>query len=535
MTERKLDFTPTPEQEAIRLAARSSTSSIMIPALAGTGKTTTLALGAREIKVPGLALAFNVHIMKELHGRFPPNFKVQTMNSLGMGSLGRALPGDLKLDDQKLGKIVNEVSKDWKWELADGHWDTLLQLARSAMLQGIVPGDAGDRPIIADSPEVWRDLALDFLVSEDEIEPFAEMAREIVSRNNEAVRRQRVISFLDQIYYSTCVKGRFPQYPVLLVDEAQDLDPLQHQMLQLASRPDARFFICGDPNQAIYAFRGADHESMGKIKKLRHDWQELPLTVTFRCPKVVVKRQLWHVPQYKAAPQAPEGAFVRLPRGESGPSESGPSESFTELCWSWEDLKKLAPNAESDFAILCRNNAPLLTLAFQLLRQSVPVRMLGRDIGKNLVALTRKLAKSDSTTLEELRAALDAWEVNETTLLIANGKPERCSGVSDRAECIRAVLDQGVARDVGELRRELTALFARETGKITLSSVHKSKGLEWDVVMLLDPWRIPSKWAKEVAQQGDDRQLTQEYNLKYVAETRTKSVLVHANAKEFME
>ena len=49
----------------------------------------------------------------------------------------------------------------------------------------------------------------------------------------------------------------------------------------------------------------------------------------------------------------------------------------------------------------------------------------------------------------------------------------------------------------------------------------------------LDPWRIPSKWAREAAREGDTAQLDQEWNLKYVAETRTKHTLLEANLKTF--
>lgn len=523
-------MTPTAEQEAIRLAVRETKDSLMIPALAGTGKTTTLTLVAKEIKVPGLALAFNTHIKKELEKRFPPNFSVQTMNGLGFGSLRRAMPQILNwtVEDKKLGKIVNEVAKDWGVELSQDDWDCLRQIAFQAMANGIVPGDEGDRPIVPDTPEVWQDLALDQLVDKDSLSLMADFAREIVKRNNELVRQGK-ISFFDQIYYSVCVQGKFPLFPVLMVDEAQDLDPLQHRMLELACRPDGRLIVCGDPKQAIYAFRGADSESMAKIKRLRTKWIELPLTLTFRCPKAVVERQLWHAPQYRAHKSNPQGQFLKLP---VIPPEASP-ESFTELMWTWEEFEKLRP-ARGEAAILCRNNAPLLSLAFQLLRQRVPCRMLGRDIGKGLVALSRKITPKDEVPADQHRQAIDEWQEQEEALLRANGKEEKIAGIVDRCECLRAVLDQGVARTAGELRREVTALFARETGRVTLSSIHKSKGLEWDLVMLLDPWRIPSKWALREAEAGNDAQLRQEHNLKYVAETRSKQILVHANAKEFM-
>ena len=61
---------------------------------------------------------------------------------------------------------------------------------------------------------------------------------------------------------------------------------------------------------------------------------------------------------------------------------------------------------------------------------------------------------------------------------------------------------------------------------------HKSKGGEWDVVYHLDPFRIPSKWARTAADLGDDSQLEQERNLRYVIETRAKQELYLVNLED---
>jgi superfamily I DNA/RNA helicase len=79
----------------------------------------------------------------------------------------------------------------------------------------------------------------------------------------------------------------------------------------------------------------------------------------------------------------------------------------------------------------------------------------------------------------------------------------------------------------------LKRVFSRENGEVTLSTVHKAKGLEWPLVAHLDPWRIPSKQAQMAAAAGDMSQLEQEYNLKYVAETRTKHTLINASMEDF--
>src|SRR6185312_12343562 len=119
-------------------------------------------------------------------------------------------------------------------------------------------------------------------------------------------------------------------------------------------------------------------------------------------------------------------------------------------------------------------------------------------IGAGLVALSRKLFPNDDTALLEMAEAIREWEERETSLSVANGKEEKVDGIEDKAECLRAVLSYSSVATARDLRRELRDLFAREDG-VTLCTIHKAKGLEWDMVVLLDPWRLPSKWAKLAA------------------------------------
>ena len=74
------------------------------------------------------------------------------------------------------------------------------------------------------------------------------------------------IDFDDQIYMPSLFGGTFPKFPLVLVDEAQDLSLLNHAFLQkLVTK---RIIAVGDRNQSIYLFqrRGAEqHGSLAKI------------------------------------------------------------------------------------------------------------------------------------------------------------------------------------------------------------------------------------------------------------------------------
>ncbi len=522
-----LKHTPTEEQQAV-IQAVAGKDSVMVDALAGCTKSTTLEMAAPQVKVPAMALAFNKKIATELKAKMPPNFDTKTFNGLGFGAAQRAVPAAPKpqLDDRKLGKLVSEIAKERKVELSSEQWDELRRLVSGVMQAGITPGDRG-RPLTADTVEEWWEVADGLWITQDSFEFLYDMAREVLIRGIDLVEKKAIYSFDDQIYYSACIAGAFPKFPVIFVDEAQDLSPLNHAMLAQCTREDGRLVVVGDPKQAIYGFRGADTRSMSKIRRLRpaDSWQDRGLLTTFRCPKLVVARQQRHAPGYKAWHTNPEGRVALLRPG-------GESTFKLEEGWTWETIRGLYPHPQASVGILCRNNAPLLSMAFRLIRQQVGVVMLGRDIGKGLITLSRKLLPEDGTPRDLCRGVIEDWIVTETSLAVANGKPEKVSGITDKGECLLAVLESGCA-DAGELRAMLTKLFSREAGQVQLGSIHRWKGLEADLILHLDPWRIPSKFAKTAAEAGDLRQMEQEWNLRYVGETRTKHTFVTANLEDF--
>lgn len=530
---KKFEFPPTDEQQAIAQASKDGqTESVMVQAYAGCAKTSTIQLAGQGIKVPALALAFNKKIAKELVPRFGGNFSVKTLNGLGLGALARGLPGvTIDFDDargnKKLGKLVSQVAKDRKVSLSLDQWSDLRSLVSKAMQAGISPADVGE-PLTPDTRESWQAIAQDELwLPDDQFDFLFEMAHQVLEENN-ALTRKGIISFDDQVYYPTVLSGKWAKFPVVVVDEAQDLSPLNHKMLELSLRDDGKLIAVGDRKQAIYQFRGASADSMDRVARLRQTWKTLPLTMTFRCPKVIVARQQQHAPGFRAAPGNAQGTFTSF--------QARTSQQIDDLelgGWSYKDLEGLKPGPGAQVAILCRNNGPLLAMAFKLLRAGIGVHMLGRDIGKSLIKLSSEIIKDDQAKAEICAGLIEDWKSREGSLARANEKEERLASIYDRADCLQAVLSNAQVRNAGDLRSMLRKLFEKESGQVVLGSIHRSKGLEWDLVVHLDPWRLPAKAAKQAAQAGDTRQLEQEYNLKYVCETRAKHTLVEANLEDF--
>lgn len=514
-----MSHTPTPEQAAILAAiANPSGPSVMVEAGAGCAKTSTMVMAAQAVKTPSLAVAFNKKIATELADKMPSNFQARTMNALGHRAWMKARDSrGMKLDDQKGGKIISEIAKSRRTHLGEDLWDYARLLFREAQIQGLVPETFTKQGIaktlVPDSPDGWRELADTHAIPDDDFDLVWEIAREALVEN---IRQayQGVISFNDQIYCSTMLGGVFERFPTIFVDEDQDLNPLQIRMLNLSLMPSSRILAVGDKCQSIYAFRGAVGDAAEQIRALRPSWIDLPLMTSFRCPQLVADRQREHVPLFRAHGTNPAGQIVSFGDDDG---------------WTWETVKKALPDWPMDIAILCRNNAPILSMAFKLIRQGVGCSVEGRDISKGLKALSKKIAPSDGTPVDAIVGKIDSWLQSELSKARFSSNPQAAEKFTDRAECLLAILESAECKDAGQLRRQIDNLFNRQGGQITLSSIHRAKGLEWPAVIHLDPFRLPSKFAL----QKGGRALEQEANLKYVAETRTKHTLILANLETF--
>lgn len=143
--------------------------------------------------------------------------------------------------------------------------------------------------------------------------------------------------------------------------------------------------------------------------------------------------------------------------------------------------------------VLCRNNAPLVALAFQLIRAGKPARIRGRDVHDGIMELLRKCAvgagigmgvgKLDKVLMAAQQFTDD--EVERFEAMKEGRGEERAARAIDRLECLLACA--GGCATVEELTVRLGELFREDRVGITLSSVHKAKGLEAERVWVIEP------------------------------------------------
>lgn len=481
----------TPEQLAVIEFAQRDKRSLLVNALAGAAKTTTLCLAAAKLPlIPTLCCAFNKSIATEMGKRMPSHIQCATMNSLGHRVWGSTVGKRLTLATDKTYDTLTSLSQRARPEekkVLGEAFASLLRAARMAKASGYVPAQFASiaKPLISQS-----DL-IPFFASQIDVNP-DEFFLDTLDRVLElsiAESFEGRIDFDDQIYMSTLFGGAYPKFPIVMVDEAQDLSPLNH--LTISKMVAGRLIAVGDPNQAIYGFRGAAADSMSTLRE-SFFMEELTLSTSFRCPRKVVERAQPFVPAFRYPEWAKEGTVETL--------ES----------WSADSIPEGA-------AIICRNSAPLFRTAMKLIRAGRGIKLVGQDIGASLIKTLEKLGPG-TTSQEDLLSLIDLWEKTE----LGKAHEARTAAIVDRAECLRVFAEFGATLEAAVAYAK--HLFAA-SGSILLMTGHKSKGLEFDVVFHLDPFLIPSKWAKAAAESGSPEQLKQEKNLRYVIETRAKDSL----------
>ena len=484
----------TEEQNSI-FEAFPSDSNLEVDALAGTGKTTVNVegIGRLDKDIDILACAFNKHIQTTLEKKLKDSTAVAlTMNGMGHRAWAKYLGRRLILEQNKVGMITTEATKTIKDEDV---WLPVIQLVAKAKTAGIVPEGAPESisSLMPDTRANWEHLAYQFDI--DCSDTIIDIARMVLTHS---IRKafEGIIDFDDQIYMSTLWGAPFARYDKVVVDEAQDLNLLQHMMVQKSSR--GQIIAVGDPRQAIYAFRGADQDSMAKLGK-ELDSKTYPLTMCWRCSNAVIDHVQEIVPMIRARNGAPEGSVSYLNE------------------WNSEIFN------QGD-VILCRNNAPLLKLAFQLLREGKGVYVIGRDIGVTLKNLVRKvLDKNLDQSIETLVKCIRGWEQKELMMAESKGDQAKADRVQDKAEALRCAITYSRAPSPKEVVNQIDKLYSRGSAPITLSTIHKIKGMEHDTVYFLDAWLL----------KRDGDYTGQDENLDYVARSRAKLHLKYINSEDF--
>jgi DNA helicase-2/ATP-dependent DNA helicase PcrA len=339
------------------------------------------------------------------------------------------------------------------------------------------------------------------------------------------------------------------QYSWFVVDEFQDVSPLQSRLLDLWLGGRDQVCVVGDPAQTIYSFAGASADYLLEFPRRHPGTTSITLHRNYRStPQVVAAANDVMVPVSLAAtsPATPGpiarggAAAVRLravrPAGAEVTFAGFPDELAEATSIASAIAAAVAGGADPrDFAILFRINAQSESFEEALAERSVPFVVRGTDRFfdraevRQAVALLRGAVRSETETSGEV--VRDVTDV--LTAMGWSAEPPRARGnVRDRWESLQAIVAMasdhvaaGPGRDlagfVAELQRRADVQHAPMADGVTLTTLHAAKGLEWPSVYLagMHEGTLPIVYADTPAQIEEERRLL------YVGMTRARDSL----------
>jgi len=353
------------------------------------------------------------------------------------------------------------------------------------------------------------------------------------------------------------------KYSWILVDEYQDINWSQYQMIKsLAPDENSNLYVIGDPNQAIYGFRGADSAIIDRFIEEYENASLHRLKISYRCSDTILEASSGVLGESSFQRGVKKGVEIKIVKNQSGKSEAEFIARTIESMIGGVRFFSMDSSISdgdgddeietfSDFAILCRVKSQMDDICKALDDHSIPYQTVGEisflkeEPVSLVIDVFRLLEDPENSFLKEKVTAKGSFvpssiydkvigkSVSQILLLIIDecfpGKKQehgdRLKRLLDYAEKFdqnndaflnAAVLGTGVDSYLPELER------------VTVMTLHASKGLEFQAVFIsgCEAGLIPySLFKKRVAPENEERRLL------YVGMTRAKKYLFLTHAE----
>lgn len=218
-------------------------------------------------------------------------------------------------------------------------------------------------------------------------------------------------NFVEQLLVNPYYRHQYYQkYTYLLVDEFQDLNPLQLLLLEIISGPTKNIFIVGDDDQMIYSFRGASLVPITTFQKNNQCLKTLTLRTNYRsCPNIiklanqVIKQNKYRLPKQMKPDQKQLGTIQVI--------VSSPLEKQVKEIISWINCWKTPTTPYRSFAILYRYHKyrPILTFFLDQAKipyYSEPNDLFETDVGETILAYIRLIYYPEDSESQDVKQAL---------------------------------------------------------------------------------------------------------------------------------
>lgn len=476
----------------------------VVKAAAGCGKTTTIVHAMTLVPSDKrcLFLAFNKSIVEELQDRVKDydNCRVCTIHSLGFSLMRGVLGEDIAIDEYKYAKYVREnilnisqtIDNDTSPSVVEQFVQTVLELV-----------DFSRANLCQSAKEITRAAA------KYGITPIGDECDCVAQILDWGKDNTETMDYGDMVWlpYELSVDPKGQRYDWVLIDECQDFSKAYIDLFKRCFKRGTRFIAVGDKWQCINIFAGADEKSFDSLCRMPNTTTfELP--ISYRCDKNIVSLARKYNPSIQWSDSALEGII---------------------------DKDGHIDDIQGYDMVLCRSNAPLMTVYTRLLERNVPCYIKGGGNGEYLM---RMLSSVDRQLLSKSFVADGFFPQLYISILdLRDNIAQRNHITKDEATSSASVLYMYDAikslEDISrgfvykeDLEERVSKIFAETNEGVCLSTIHKSKGLEADSVYIIGGLNLPSKNAKK------DWEVFQERNLTYVAYTRAKHKLAFLSEDE---
>ncbi len=528
--------------EEQRVAVCAPRGSVCVLAGAGTGKTRTVTRRIAQLVraghvAPGqvLAVTFTARAAGELRTR---------LRDLGVGGVqARTFHA----------AALRQLRYFWPRVVGDEPWPLLehkVRLVGQAAQRAGVSADADTLRDVSGEIE-WAKASLvgaaDYPAAvaaarRETPVPAAQVAA-VYAGYEELKNRNRLLDFDDLLLHTAAALEEHSEvarefrdrYRCFVVDEYQDVTPLQQRVLDawLGGRDDLT--VVGDANQTIYSFAGAAPRFLLEFTRRFPDAVTVRLHRDYRSTPQVVSLANRVI---SGARGRPAGARLLL----EGQQPAGPEPTFAEHGDEPAEAQAVAAEIEellrggtlaAQIAVLYRVNAQSEAYEQALDTRGIPFQVRGGErffqrpeVRTAIRALRAAATAQGGDSAAELGATVRA-------VLARHGltaEPPEGSAARSRWESLRALAELAddfaasipmadLGRLVAELDTRAEAAHPPAVQGVTLASLHSAKGLEWDAVFLvgLADGTLPIQYAD-----GDQAALEEERRLLYVGVTRAR-------------
>lgn len=532
-----------PEQREVATALHGP---VCVLAGAGTGKTRAIthriAYGVRAGVLPPagvLAVTFTQRAAGEMRGRLrqlgATGVQARTFHSAALRQLQyfwpRAVGGELpQLLERKIQLVADAAAR------------CRIRLDRNELrdVTGEIEWSKVTRTVPEDYPAMIAKSG-----REAPRDP-AEVAR-VFALYEQLKRDRSVIDFEDVLLLTVGVLQDRPdiaetvraQYQHFVVDEYQDVSPLQQRLLELWVGDRESLCVVGDASQTIYSFTGATPDHLLDFRTRHPNATVVKLVRDYRSTPQVV-----HLANGLLAQARGRAADHRLELVSQ--REAGPDPVYTEYADEPAEAEGTARRIRElidagvnagGIAVLYRINAQSEVYEQALADVGVPYQLRGaerfferpevREAGVALRGAAR--AAGNDPLLEDAVDVPSQVRAVLTSRGWTSEPPAGSGAVRDRWESLAALVrlaedfararPQSTLADlVAEIDERANAQHAPTVEGVTLASLHSAKGLEWDAVFLvgLTEGMVPITYAKTDAQVEEERRLL------YVGVTRAR-------------